>query len=156
MDGWRHHAGLHANVFKSARMTNGAFSKFLGLSLQQKSAILRSTVLLAGSRIALAFIPVSNLIGNPPSAPDGHWLSGQASCDLWAISAVGQKLSCSCLCQSIAAIWSLRLHGFHGTVVFGSAKVGGEFKAHAWVENSSGIVFGDPRSAQYVRFPQYS
>lgn len=71
----------------------------------------------------------------------------------WAVQAVGSRLGCKCLPQSLALQAMLRRAGFDSSVVFGVARVpSGGIVAHAWVA-CEGESLLQSREMRYEPFP---
>lgn len=132
-----------------------ALRKFGRLEAADRRAFVRAGFVILGTRIALAILPF-RIVSRTPRAGLGRF-AGEPEIERtrWAVSAAGQKLGASCLCQAIAAQRLFAQQGLHTELRFGAAKSSGGFNAHAWLESSSRVVFGDPQPAAYTTMTKF-
>jgi len=133
-----------------------ALRKFGRLDAGDQRAFLRAAIAILGVRIALAIVPF-RIVSRAPRAGSGK-VAGQREIERTrrAVSAAGQKLGASCLCQALAAQRLFARQGLLTELRFGAGKAGGDFGAHAWLESSSQAVFGDPKPAVYTTMQKFA
>jgi hypothetical protein len=127
-----------------------ALRKLWRLEAADRRAFVRAGFVILGVRIALAMLPF-RIVSRARRASSGTF-AGECEIERtrWAVSAAGQKMGASCLCQALAAQKLFARQGLHSELRFGAAKSREEFDAHAWLESSSRVVFGDPQPAAYT------
>ena len=127
-----------------------ALRKFGRLRSADQRAFVRAGFAILRVRIALSILPFRILSRAPRAAAGKVADHREIERTRWAVSAAGQKLGATCLCQAIAAQRLFARQGLHTELRFGAAKSSSEFTAHAWLESSSRVVFGDPQPAAYT------
>jgi hypothetical protein len=133
-----------------------ALRKFGRLGAADRRAFVRAGFAILGVRIALAIVPF-RIVSRAPQIVSGRNAGqGEIERTRWAVSAAGQKLGVTCLCQALAAQRLFARQGLHTELRFGAAKSGGAVIAHAWLESSSVVVFGDPKPAAYTSMQKFA
>ena len=131
-------------------MILAALRKFGRLEAADRRAIVRAGFEILGTRIALAILPFRIVSRAPRVASERFASDSEIERTRWAVSAAGQKMGATCLCQAIAAQRLFARQGLHTELRFGAAKSSSKFTAHAWLESSSRVMFGDPQPAAYT------
>jgi hypothetical protein len=133
-----------------------ALRKFGRLEAADRRAFVRSGLMILRVRIALAILPF-RIVSRAPRANAGKVADHrEIERTRWAVSAAGQKLGASCLSQALAAQRLFARQGLRTELRFGAGRPCGEFMAHAWLESSSGVAFGDPQPAAYTSMTKFA
>lgn len=129
-------------------------SKFLSLSLTERSLVCTAAALLLTSRLLLPVagldrtyryvdrlarvLPPYTMVHDPDRIP-------------WALAVADSALpvTCACLANAIVGERLLGHHGHRAHIRLG-VDTRGEFEAHAWVEHSDEIVIGEVE--EHARF----
>ena len=133
-----------------------ALRKFGRLEAADRRAFVRAAFAILGTRIALAIIPFRIVSRAPRAASERFAGEREFERTRWAVSAAGQKLGASCLCQALAARRLFARQGLRTELRFGAGRPGDEFVAHAWLVSSSRVVFGDPQPAAYTAMTKFA
>ena len=136
-----------------------AFSTFRALPPHHRRLLITALTLVAVVRLALWILPsriiVRSVRGVGLTYPDGVVPRVDVNAITWAVDAASRRIPrATCLTQAIAAQLLLRRHGFQSQLCLGVARdVGGEFRAHAWLERNGRIVMGANGARNFTRLP---
>lgn len=119
----------------------GKLGKFVGLSSDERSLLVRAALLLMGVRLGLALLPFRSveratwrLMARAAGANDDRVSRERLA---WAVRVAGRYVpGVRCLAQAIVLKALLKRHGYPARIRIGFAKEGGgEVEGHAWVES---------------------
>lgn len=118
--------------------------KLRRLSAPQKRALLKAAIAVAVIRAGMFFIPFRRLerFTRPRNLSDREARGLDRTQKLvWAVNAAANRIpGANCLCRALAARWLMGREGVSATLRLGAAKDGNQFRAHAWLETSSGNI----------------
>ena len=131
------------------RIRNG-LRKFLRLSREEKTLLLRSVALIVPLRIALWVLPsraVFRLVARWSKRPINGESRGRFTPEqiAWAVNASGGRLlgDGPCLTQALVLLLLFKRRGYPADLRIGVRQDGdGQIRAHAWVESAGSVVIG--------------
>ncbi len=138
-------------------MING-FAKFVRLSPEERTVLVRAFALLVLVRCSLWLISFATLqrtvasISRSPRKEPAFPISR----GIWAICTAGRYVPrATCLTQALAAQVLLGRAGIPTSVKIGVAKENGKFDAHAWLESDGKVLLGGGEAnSRYVSLLQ--
>lgn len=133
-------------------------TKFARLNGAEKRLLIEAALAIIAIRIALLLMPFAMVARWIKRSGADHSLrarSGSARTIDWAVHAAAQRIpGSSCLCRALAAQRLLRAAGIESNLRLGVAKNEQQFQAHAWLEDSSGVIFGGAQRIPYTPLPE--
>ena len=131
------------------RLRNG-LRKFLRLSWEEKTLLLRSIALILPVRIALWVLPsraVFRLVARGSKRPISSESRDRFTPDqiAWAVNAGSGRLlgDGPCLTQALVLLLLFKRRGYPADLRIGVRQDGdGQIRAHAWVESAGSVVIG--------------
>jgi hypothetical protein len=129
------------NSFRSAKRL---IIRFLGLSLPEKSLLIKALILLYAIRVGLWTLPfcAMNRMTSGFRMQHNHELFAENRI-IWAVKASSRFVPCAtCLTQAMAARMLLSSYGHKADLRIGVLRENGQLKAHAWLENENRVLIG--------------
>jgi hypothetical protein len=133
-------------------------ARFLAQPPHRKRLAFEALRLMAGYRLALAFLPSGTVLRRGEDAVARAREPADSRPDLlpdlqWALRAASRRVPGSrCLAQALAARTMYARRGLSSDLRFGGRKKeDGTFEAHAWLESRGTVVYGDDRSDLFTR-----
>lgn len=139
-------------------------AKFLRLPQSERGLLIRVSLLLSATQLALRLFPFRRVyrwmsVANQPKINKGEKSHLDADKIYAAVNKSGRNFLGvdSCFPQALVGEMLLKRGGYPAKLRIGVNKEqGGEFKAHAWVEMDGNVVIGGPRSLveSYTPLPE--
>jgi hypothetical protein len=139
----------------------GRLAKFLRLPQPERWLLIRVTLLLSATQLALRLFPFRRVYrwmsaASQPKINEGDQVHLDAEQICAAVNKSGRNFLGvnSCFPQALVGEMLLKRGGYPATLRIGVNKEqGGELKAHAWVELDGSVVIGGPLSLVEVYTP---
>ena len=133
-------------------------TKFARLNGAEKKLLIEAGITIIGIRAALVMLPFATVArwAKRSAAGDSREArSGSVQMFSWAVHAAAERIPGStCLCRALAAQRILGAAGIGSALKIGVTKNAQRFQAHAWLENSSEVIFGGNQRIPYVPLPE--
>ena len=119
-------------------------SRFLALPSEEKSLLIKASILLWAIRIGLWVLPfraLYSISARGPSKPKQTNPSEERI--VWAVKAASRYVPrATCLTQAMTARILLSMYGYCADLRIGVARESNQLKAHAWLEKEGRVLIG--------------
>ena len=153
---------LDASDVSTAFRSMTQLRTLLKLTKAERRLLATALPLVVVLRIALWVLPSPTILrmvrGLGRGRPGAPSLIAEPTSVTWAVEAASRRVpGATCLTQALAAQLLLRRHGFDSQLRLGVARdIGGEFRAHAWLERQGRIVLGERGVHELTMLPDIS
>jgi hypothetical protein len=119
-------------------------SKFLALNSEEKSLLIKASILVWAIRIGLCILPFRALHSVSARGPAMTKLANPSEERIvWAVKAASVYVPrATCLTQAVTARILLSMYGYGADLRIGVARESGRLKAHAWLEKEGKVLIG--------------